>query len=151
MSEVKSYRKPYNPPVHAATWWTQNSFYKMYMLRELTAVTALFFVLEVVLGLFLFAMCKLDVQPATAESAAPYLWWLQSFLGNPVILVLNVITLFAQLFHVVTWFNLMPKAVRVFMNKNSTERLPDYVVKGSLYLATIGATVVILVFAFATI
>ena len=41
MSEVKSYRKPYHPPVKA-TWWKENPFYVRYMLREGTAVLAFF-------------------------------------------------------------------------------------------------------------
>ena len=41
MSEVKSYRKPYNPPVKKLTWWLDNPFYIYYMVREGTAVLAL--------------------------------------------------------------------------------------------------------------
>ena len=64
--------------------------------------------------------------------------------------MLNVIILVSQLFHAVTWFSLMPKAVRVFMNKNSTELLPEYVTKLALYAALVGATVVIIAVAFLT-
>lgn len=149
MSEVKSYRKPYHREVKA-TWWKENPFYVRYMLREGTAVLALFATLEIALGIFLFAMCNLEGQSVNAEAAAPYLWWVQNFLGNPVVIALNVVTLIAQLFHMVTWFNLMPKAVRVFMNKNSTELLPDYVTKIGLYAAAIGGFVVILAAAFLT-
>lgn len=143
MSEVKSFRKPYHPEVKA-TWWKENPFYIRYMIREGTAVLALFATLEIALGIFLFAMCDLDSGNQNADSVAPYLWWVQNFLGNPVVIALNVLTLVAQLFHMVTWFNLMPKAVRVFMNKNSTELLPDYVTKIGLYAAAIGGFVVVL-------
>ena len=149
MSEVKSYRKPYHPPVKA-TWWKENPFYVRYMLREGTAVLAFFATLEIALGIFLFAMCNLDSNNFGAENTAPYLWWVQNVLGNPVVIALNVVTLFAQLFHMVTWFNLMPKAVRVFMNKNSTELLPDYVTKIGLYAAAVGGFVVILAAALLT-
>ncbi len=149
MSEVKSFRKPYNPPVKKATWWLENPFYVAYMLREGTAVLALFAVLEIVFGIFMLALC--DIGPvATLSGIAPYVWYLQSFLGNPIIIALNVIILVAQLYHAVTWFALMPKAVRVFMNKNSTELLPEWIVKISLYVALLGATVVILGVAFLT-
>ncbi len=145
MSEVKSYRKPYNRPVNAATWWTKNPFYVRYMVRELTAVTALFATLEIILGIFLFALdLTHGVTAANAETGL-YMWWVQSFLGNPIVILLNLVCLAAALFHAVTWFSLMPKAVRVFMNKNSTEILPDYVTKLGLYGALAGATVVILV------
>ena len=150
MSEVKSFRKPYKRPVEKL-WWTKNKFFTVYMIREGTAITALFAALEIILGIFMFGMSNLDVSTATAESAAPYLWWVQEFLGNPLIIILNLVCLAASLFHAVTWFNLMPKAVRLFMNKNSTELLPDYIVKMGLYGALAGATVVILIFAVATI
>lgn len=150
MSEVKSYRKPYKAPLKKATWWVGHPFFTKYMFRELTAVFALAAVLEIALGVFLFAMCNLDATAATQETAAPYLWWVQNFLGNPIIILLNIVILASQLFHAVTWFGLMPKAVRLFMNKNSTELVPGYIIKAGLFAALAGATVVILVFAFAT-
>lgn len=149
MSEVKSYRKPYNTPVKKLTWWLDNPFYIMYMVREGTAVLALFAVLEIVFGIFMLSLCEFGSVP-TLSGVAPYIWYLQNFLGNPVVIAINVIILVSQLFHAVTWFALMPQAVRVFMNKNSTEKLPDWVTKVALYLGMIGATVVILAVAFLT-
>ncbi|MGN0902679.1 MAG: hypothetical protein ACI4M9_05275 [Succinivibrio sp.] len=149
MSEVKSYRKPYNPPVKKTTWWLENPFYVFYMVREATAVLALIAVLEIVLGIFCLSLCEFGSAP-TLTGIAPYIWYLQNFLGNPAIIVINAVILISQLFHAVTWFALMPKAVRVFMNENSTERLPDYVTKIGLYLAMVGAIVVILAVGFLT-
>ena len=117
MSEVKSFRKPYNPPVKKMTWWLENPFYIFYMVREGTAVLALFAVLEILFGIFMLALCELTPNQSLT-GVAPYVWYLQNFLGNPVIIALNVIILVSQLFHAVTWFALMPKAVRVFLNKN---------------------------------
>ncbi len=149
MSEVKSFRKPYLPPVKKMTWWLDNPFYTRYMIREGTAVLALFAVLEIVFGIFMLALC--DIGPvATLSGIAPYVWYLQSFLGNPIIIALNVVILIAQLYHAVTWFALMPQAVRVFMNKNSTELLPRWVTQVALYIAVVGATIVILGVAFLT-
>ena len=149
MSEVKSFRKPYNPPVKKMTWWLENPFYIFYMVREGTAVLALFAVLEILFGIFMLALCELTPNQSLT-GVAPYVWYLQNFLGNPVIIALNVIILVSQLFHAVTWFALMPKAVRVFMNKNSTELLPEWVTKAALYLGRVGATVVILAVAYLT-
>ena len=150
MSEVKSFRKPYNPPVNKMTWWLENSFYTKYMIREGTAVLALFAVLEIVFGIFMLALCDIGPIP-TLSGIAPYAWYLQSFLGNPIIIALNVIVLVSQLYHAITWFALMPAAVRVFMNKNSTELLPRWIITASLYAALAGATVVILGVAFLTV
>ena len=149
MSEVKSFRKPCNPPVKKMTWWLENPFYIFYMVREGTAVLALFAVLEILFGIFMLALCELTPNQSLT-GVAPYVWYLQNFLGNPVIIALNVIILVSQLFHAVTWFALMPKAVRVFMNKNSTELLPEWVTKVALYLGLVGATVVILAVAYLT-
>lgn len=149
MSEVKSFRKPYNPPVKKMTWWLENPFYIFYMVREGTAVLALFAVLEILFGIFMLALCELTPNQSLT-GVAPYVWYLQNFLGNPVIIALNAIILVSQLFHAVTWFALMPKAVRVFMNKNSTELLPEWVTKAALYLGLVGATVVILAVAYLT-
>ena len=93
-----------------------------------------------------------SISPLTsAEAAAPYIWYLQNFLGNPLIILLNVVVLISQIYHAITWFSLMPKAVRVFMNKNSTELLPEWVIKSGLYAALAGTTVFILVVAFLTV
>ena len=142
MAEAKSFRKPYHREV-SWNWWTKNPFYVRYMLREGTAVMALFAVLEILLGVFLFALSAYG-DPEDPDTIAPYMWFVQDFLANPVVIILNILALAAQLFHMVTWFNLMPKAVRVFMNKNSTERLPDYVTKIGLYAAAVGGFVVVL-------
>ena len=131
------------------TWWLENPFYIFYMVREGTAVLALFAVLEILFGIFMLALCELTPNQSLT-GVAPYVWYLQNFLGNPVIIALNVIILVSQLFHAVTWFALMPKAVRVFMNKNSTELLPEWVTKVALYLGLVGATVVILAVAYLT-
>ncbi|MDY6322262.1 MAG: hypothetical protein SPL30_05050 [Succinivibrio sp.] len=146
MAQATSFRKPYHREV-TATWWTKNPFYVHYMLREGTAVLALFATLEIILGVFLFAMCNLNaVAAGTVDetTTAAYMWWATDFLGNPVVIALNIVTLGAQLFHMVTWFNLMPKAVRVFLNKNSTERLPDIATKLALYAAALGGFIVVL-------
>lgn len=150
MSEVKSFRKPYNPPVKKMTWWLENPFYVFYMVREGTAVLALFATLEIVFGIFMLALCNLDAAATTPADIVPFTWYVQSFLGNPVVIGVNAVILLSQLFHAVTWFALMPKAVRVFMNKNSTELLPEYVTKLALYAGLIGATAVILAVAYLT-
>ena len=149
MSDVKNYRKPYNPPVDNF-WWTKNPFFFRYILREGTAACALFVAAEVLLGIFMFLLSDFGSEVATAKNAAPYLWWVQDFLGNPLVLLINVAALGGLAFHAVTWFALMPKAVRVFMNKHTTELVPENLIIGSRYAAAGGATVIILLAAFAS-
>ena len=93
-NEVKSYRKPYVRPVKA-NWWTDRSFYIAYMLREGTAVWAVLVALELLVLSF----------PGTNVDAV---------LSNPLMIIINLISLVAVLFHAFTWFNVMPKAVRMF-------------------------------------
>ncbi|MBU3826254.1 MAG: fumarate reductase subunit C [Candidatus Anaerobiospirillum merdipullorum] len=148
MSEVKSYRKPYTPKVEW-NWWTKVPYLTRYMVREGTCVLALFVACELILGVFLFAMCNLVDNPTEAD-VAPYLWWVNSFVGNPIVMLLNLVSLGAVLYHAVTFFALMPKSMRVFMNKNTTDLVPDYFMLGACYGALGGATLVILIVAFAT-
>lgn len=150
MSEVKSYRKPYTPKVEA-NWWTKNPFYTRYMLREATCLMGLFVSCEILLGIFLFAMCDLGAAEATAESAAPYMWWINSFVGNPIVMILNLGALGATLYHAVTFFNMMPQAMRIFMNKNTTDLVPGSFIIIGLYAALGACTLVVLVLAFASI
>lgn len=44
-------RKPYVRPM-TSTWWKKLPFYRFYMLREGTAVPAVWFSIELIIGLF---------------------------------------------------------------------------------------------------
>ena len=44
-------RKPYVRPM-TSTWWKKLPFYRFYMLREGTAVPAVWFSIELIFGLF---------------------------------------------------------------------------------------------------
>ncbi len=150
MSEVKSYRKPYNPPV-TRTWFLKNPFFTRYIIREGTCLTTLFLGLEILLGVFLFALCDLRAETATAESAAPYLWYVNSFLGNPLIIILNLVALAGTAYHTYTFIPMCTKFTRFFMNKNSTELIPNSFYIIGLWGALAGATIVILGFAVLTL
>ena len=73
-------RKPYVRPM-TSTWWKKLPFYRFYMLREGTAVPAVWFSIELIFGLF-----ALKNGP---ESWAGFV----DFLQNPVIVIINLITL----------------------------------------------------------
>lgn len=72
-------RKPYVRPM-TSTWWKKLPFYRFYMLREGTAVPAVWFSIELIFGLF-----ALKNGP---ESWAGFV----DFLQNPVIVIINLIT-----------------------------------------------------------
>ncbi|MBK0032969.1 fumarate reductase subunit FrdC [Erwinia sp. S43] len=108
-------RNPYCRPVESA-WWRSLPFYRFYMLRESTAIPALWFSLELIFGVFALKH--------GAESWAGYV----AFLQHPVTLLLNVLALFAALLHSKTWFDLAPKASIIIVKG---EKLPpEPLIKG---------------------
>ncbi|WP_034948319.1 fumarate reductase subunit FrdC [Erwinia oleae] len=103
-------RNAYHRPM-AANWWQKSGFFRFYMLREGTALPALWFSLELIAGLF-------------ALKRGPAAWiGFVDFLQHPVVLLLNVIALAAAILHSKTWFELAPKAsVIVIGNKKLSPR-----------------------------
>ncbi len=73
------------------------------MLREGTAVPAVWFSLELMYGVY-----ALKHGP---EARASFV----GFLQNPIIVVLNLIVLAAALLHTKTWFELAPKAANIIV------------------------------------
>ncbi len=95
-------RKPYVRPM-TSTWWKKLPFYRFYMLREGTAVPAVWFSIELIFGLF-----------ALKHGAESWMGFVD-FLQNPVVVILNLITLAAALLHTKTWFELAPKAANIIV------------------------------------
>ena len=133
MESQKSYRKPYQSPV-TGKWWLEKRVYTKYMIRELTAVFTLWMAVE------LLILCMFPV--FTGDDAQMYI---SGFIKNPVVIILNIISLAAILFHAVTWFNIMPKAVRIFRSKDpaDTRMIPAKFWIGLLWTVTCVASVII--------
>ena len=75
-------------------------------------------------------------------TAVPTVWaGYIGFLQNPVVVILNLITLAAALLHTKTWFELAPKAANVIIKGEKMG--PEPVIKG-LWVVTAVVTVVIL-------
>lgn len=121
-------RKPY-VRLMTSTWWKKLPCYRFYMLREGTAVPAVWFSIELIFGLFSLKH--------GAES------WMEfvGFLQNPVVVFLNLITLAAALLHTKTWFELAPKAANIIVKNEKIG--PEPIIKG-LWVVTAVITVVIL-------
>lgn len=121
-------RKAYVRPM-PATWWKSLPFYRFYMLREGTAVPTVWFSLLLIYGLF-------------ALKHGPESWTgFVGFLQNPVVVILNLITLAGALLHTKTWFELAPKAANIIVKGEKMGAGP--VIKG-LWAVTIVVTIVIL-------
>ena len=121
-------RKPYVRTM-TPTWWQKLSFYRFYMLREGTSVPTVWFSI-----LLIFALFSLKSGP---EAWASFV----SFLQNPIVVILNLITLAAALLHTRTWFELAPKAANVIVKGEKMG--PEPVIKG-LWAVTAVVTVVVL-------
>lgn len=135
-NNVKSYRKPYVRPVKA-NWWTDRSFYIMYMLREGTSVFGLIVALEL-----LYLIC------------APIFSLPTKFIANPVMAIINIVALVSVMYHTFTWFNLMPLVLRIFKSNQPTETklVPAKLFVIGLWAAWVVACIVLaLVFIFVNI
>lgn len=120
-------RKPYVREVKA-DWWKRLGFYKFYMFRESTAVPAVWFSLVLIYGVFALG---------SAES-----WYgFVGFLANPVVMVINLITLIMALVHTKTWFDLAPKAANIVVG---TEKLSAKPIVMFFWGVTIVASLIIL-------
>lgn len=93
------------------------------MLREGTALAAIWFSLLLLAGLYRLG--------DGAESWVSFV----SFLSNPLIMVVNLIALGSALLHTKTWFDLAPKA-------GPESRAP--LIKGGLWSATSLASLLVL-------
>ena len=120
MSTVASKRKKYVREM-PATWWQRTNFYKLYMLREATSIFAVWFCIVLLYGVLSVANGEAGVAQFIA------------FLGNPLVLLLNLASLIAALYHTYTYFNITPKVMNIIV-KN--ERLPHKVVRNALWAVT---------------
>ena len=127
--EAPSKRKPFNRPVEA-NWLSRKKFYTLYMLRESSVLFAMLFALELLAGM----ICA-----ATGNDKSCLVSWI-NFMASWPVKIVNVIGLFAVLYHTYTWFNLMPKAQRLMVKG---EPLPGSFVKISLYGALLITSLVV--------
>ncbi len=109
-------------------WWLWKWPYLKFVLRELSSIFVAYFVV--------FTMAQINCLSSGPESYAEF----QERLHSPVILALNVISLFFVLFHVFTWFNLAPRAMVV---RWGGKRLPEAMVAGANYVAWIVVSAIV--------
>lgn len=128
---MTSKRKPYIREMKA-DWWKNLGFYKFYMFRESTAVPAVWFSIVLIIGLF-----ALESGPDSWKSFV-------GFLQNPIVMVINIITLIMALVHTKTWFDLIPKAANVVVGDNKLGSKP--IVTG-FWVVTIVVSLIILAIA----
>lgn len=84
------------------TWWKKLDFYKFYVLRESTSVPTVWFCLVLLYG----AICLTKGTFGTD---------FVSFLQNPLVVILNIITLGAALLNSFTFFGMAPQMLNVIV------------------------------------
>ena len=91
MTTVKGYVRP------MAGWWRKNPFFVWYMIREASA--PLF---------YLYALWLLAGIVALARGPAAYAsWW--AIAKHPLMIVANLIVLVFAVYHMWSWFSVLPK------------------------------------------
>lgn len=123
----RTYRRPVS-----TWWWTKKRNYLIFVLRELSSLFIGWFVLYLLL---LFG--------AVARGAAAY----QSFLewaAHPLLVVINVLAAAFVVLHVVTFFQMTPKAMVIRLG-GRTMPAPAMIVGEYIGLAVVSAIVIWLV------
>ena len=123
---AESPRRPYLRSMQG--WWMKERVYRIYMLRELTAVAVALFALEVLAGLV-----------ALGSGASDYAGWL-AFLAHPLVRVLNILLLALMVFHAWSWFDIMPKTMPPVVING--KRLPDVVISRTGQAVFLGITLI---------
>ena len=96
--------KPYVRPM-PATWWLQRRPYLIFMLREISSV----FVAA-------YLILLLVMIHRVSGGAAGYESFLES-LRSPAAIFFHIIALAFALLHTITWFNLTPQAMAVYIGE----------------------------------
>ena len=132
MSVTVSKRKKYVRPM-TATWWQKLDFYKAYMVREATSIFAVWFCIVLLYGVLCLAS-----HPVPGLGIVDFI----GFLRNPIVVLLNIITLIATLYHTATYFVMAPKVMNIIV-KN--ERLPHHLLRNALWAVTAVISVIALI------
>ena len=109
-------------------WGLRRRSYLAFIVRELSSIFVGW-----------FAVYLLLLVHAVSRGESRY----QEFLGwsgRPVVLALNIVSLFFIVYHAITWFNLAPKAMVLRMGGT---RVPGFLIAGSNYLAWALASAVV--------
>ena len=120
--------KPY-PRQHSSTWFLKRWPYRIFMLRELSAVFLAAFV-----ALLLVLVSRVHAGQAALQR------YIDAANGSAMLFFLLVVLAFAVL-HTVTWFQAAPKALRL---RRGEEPVTPALIIGAQVVAWLGTSVIIL-------
>ena len=122
--------KPYRPQM-SAFWYFDRWPFLLFVLRELSSFFVAYFAVLILVQIY-------------ALSAGPTAYaGFQACLRNPLMIILNAVTLLFVLLHAVTWFNLVP---RVMVREVTGRQLSDFLVASPNYFVFIGASAIVALF-----
>ncbi len=119
--------RPY-PRSVSNTWWLKRWPYRIFMLRELSAV---FLAAYVVLLLVLVTKVH--------DGAAAFEGYLD-FLQSPVLIAFHVVALLFVMLHAITWFQAVPKGLPL---RRGEDRVPPAAIIGASYGGWLVVSVVV--------
>jgi fumarate reductase subunit C len=117
--EYTEYHPRWYRPKVSVYWWLGQRQYLKFIVRELSSVFVAFCVIEL---LFLFR--------ALTRGPDAYVQFF-STLRSPLVVLMNVVSLFFVVFHTITWFNLAPHATDI---RVAGKRVPDIMLTAPNYL-----------------
>lgn len=103
-----SKRKPYVREMEKS-WFLKKPFYRLYMLRESTAI---FY--------GIYSLILLGGLASLVKSPEAYAAWLEG-LTHPLAILFHVVALIATCYHSITWSTLTPKAVHLLRGTQKVE------------------------------
>ena len=119
----KVYRRP-----PSNTWYLRSWPYRIFMLRELSAVFA-----AIYFALFLLLVTAVRNGEGSFED---YL----DVLKNPALVIFHAVALAFAMLHTVTWFQAVPKAMPLKFGEN---KVPDIAMIGGVYVVWAIASIVV--------
>ncbi|WP_439239770.1 MULTISPECIES: fumarate reductase subunit FrdC [unclassified Lonepinella] len=129
MTELVSKRNKYRREM-TATWWKKWDFYKFYMLREATAFAAVWFCL-----VLLYGIITLGSENGFTTNFVP-------FLQNPIVVILNLVSIAASILHSVTFFHMSGEVM------SGTLGVKSELIRKGFYVVFAVVSVVLLILAF---
>ncbi len=119
--------RPY-PRTVSNTWWLKRWPYRIFMLRELSAVFVAAYVV-----LLLVLVTKVH------DGASAFEGYLD-FLQSPVLIAFHVVALLFVMLHGVTWFQAVPKGLPL---RRGEERVPPALMIGASYVGWLVVSAVV--------
>lgn len=127
-------RKPYMRPM--AGWYKRDPFFVRYMWREVTAVAVLLYAVVLMFGVL-----------RLSQGEAAFNGWLAA-LQSPLSLIFHLVLLVAMVYHVYTWFEVMPKTMPALYSGG--KRVADDAITRAGVIAAIVANLALLALVWGT-